>query len=545
LIKAFSAGDPSTSAAFHVEAADLGIGSWTQGLKVTTSTSSRRLRLEVWKDSSETELLGQGILFEATVQQGPTWIHLYGGAAHPTFPEEAEEMARGRKACSNYKGSLYFTFDRWSGHRDRLVEHMLQSRRKVRLAVRLHRGLYLEMFAGKNVTLQVHLPGCGCLLSFPGKVNNEGVLNFHVGTPKPEGNAWVERRSCEVPLPNDIKHVFFYILETGQKTSKVYGKFLLHSKFTSCSWSRVVLDSSIVGELRDELAGMVLGVAALSDSAQEQPDLGGFGGFGDGVQYFGEDENFCCATSLDSMEETVSYQVKSKEKRMPFFCHVDLLAARNLIPADADGLADPYYELWIEKHRIQSPDPARRSLNPNFMHRVVVGPIDLEVDVHGEIQHLPPVTLRILDKDMEMLSSSFTVLGAAVVTNIHMFGREGPLKLNLLHQPSWYSLNGDACVPFSAGLIGDWIHAPRILMSLGMSSTREVQRFPGTAEIFSNSSATIETLNAEEWQHYEINLPFRPKRCHFGIWSIWWKVGWTCGRIESILEQWLYRIGTQ
>ena len=227
----------------------------------------------------------------------------------------------------------------------------------------------------------------------------QGVLNFHVGTPKPEGNAWVERRSCEVALPNDIKHVFFYILETGQKTSKVYGKFLLHSKFTSCSWSRVVLDSSIVGELRDELAGMVLGVAALSDSAQEQPDLGGFGGFGDGVQYFGEDQNFFCATSLDSMEEAVSYQVKSKEKRMPFFCHVDLLAARNLIPADADGLADPYYELWIEKHRVQSPDPARRSLNPNFMHRVVVGPIDLEVDVHGEIQHLPPVILRILDKD--------------------------------------------------------------------------------------------------------------------------------------------------
>ena len=191
---------------------------------------------------------------------------------------------------------------------------------------------------------------------------------------------------------------------------------------------------------------------------------------------------------------------------MPFFCHVDLLAARNLIPADADGLADPYYELWIEKHRVQSPDPARRSLNPNFMHRVVVGPIDLEVDVHGEIQHLPPVILRILDKDTEMLSSSFTVLGAAVVTNIHMFGREGPLKLNLLHQPSWYSLMGDACVPFSAGLIGDWIHAPRILMSLGMSSTREVQRFPGTEEIFSNSSATIETLNAGEWQHYEITI---------------------------------------
>lgn len=47
---------------------------------------------------------------------------------------------------------------------------------QVRLAVRLHRGLYLEMFAGKNVTLQVHLPGCGCLLSFPGKVNNEAFF---------------------------------------------------------------------------------------------------------------------------------------------------------------------------------------------------------------------------------------------------------------------------------------------------------------------------------------------------------------------------------
>ena len=32
------------------------------------------------------------------------------------------------------------------------------------------------MFAGKNVSLQVHLPGCGCHLSFPGEVNNEAFF---------------------------------------------------------------------------------------------------------------------------------------------------------------------------------------------------------------------------------------------------------------------------------------------------------------------------------------------------------------------------------
>ncbi|CAE8587365.1 unnamed protein product, partial [Polarella glacialis] len=137
-----------------------------------------------------------------------------------------------------------------------------------------------------------------------------------------------------------------------------------------------------------------------------------------------------------------------------------------------------------------------KSLDPMFMHRIVVGPIHLELDEDGEIPAetpLPPIIVNVIDKDKHFGTSTFFVMGKATVLHPVNFdamaagmkvegkevfvqdGKEKKLDLNTCHTPIWFALDAQTETPFwrgnrSAAIDVSWLTRPRVLMAVGFSS---------------------------------------------------------------------------
>ena len=82
-----------------------------------------------------------------------------------------------------------------------------------------------------------------------------------------------------------------------------------------------------------------------------------------------------CAAHAEAFENQ-----SEREALTPVFCHVDVLAARSLPSSDPDSLADPCYEVRVEDQSFRLLNPARKTLNPSFLHRLLV-PVQLHVDI--------------------------------------------------------------------------------------------------------------------------------------------------------------------
>ena len=95
------------------------------------------------------------------------------------------------------------------------------------------------------------------------------------------------------------------------------------------------------------------------------------------------------------------------------YCHIDVLAARNLAATDADGLTDPVYEIQVGSKKMRTSNVTAKSLNPTFMQRVCI-PIEV-----GSNLELPPVVFKMLDYDAAIegagrVSKALTTLAGAM-----------------------------------------------------------------------------------------------------------------------------------
>jgi hypothetical protein len=85
---------------------------WQDGVAVKTKAGCRRAKIELLDDStafmgmghSET-LIGEHTLYNLAAGS-IHWIHFFGGAIQPQFPDEARAMSKGEKMPSTYRGSL-------------------------------------------------------------------------------------------------------------------------------------------------------------------------------------------------------------------------------------------------------------------------------------------------------------------------------------------------------------------------------------------------------------------------------------------------------
>ena len=83
--------------------------------------------------------------------------------------------------------------------------------------------------------------------------------------------------------------------------------------------------------------------------------------------------------------------VEARSTLTPVYCHIDILCARALPAADDDNLADPCYELRVEDQTFKLGEPAVRTLNPTFLHRLVLGPVPLPADTENGVLPGPKV----------------------------------------------------------------------------------------------------------------------------------------------------------
>ncbi|CAE7946191.1 unnamed protein product [Symbiodinium sp. KB8] len=221
-------------------------------------------------------------------------------------------------------------------------------------------------------------------------------------------------------------------------------------------------------------------------------------------------------------------QVETKK----VYIHLDVLAARSLPSGDEDGVPDACYEVKasgrIEYRNVRcnsfghlnpclscavdrkvgdqtallhEKDPFC-SLDPVFMDRLTIGPVEAEVlkgpDGEDELD-LPPIVVRVLDKDDHTISSSFEVLGRAIIYNVPLLefdeddvphvgqgGKAAVSKLdaflNKHHSAVWYALNSDLRLKFrrnafGASADGAWARRPRLLMAAGYTEAKKTDTY--------------------------------------------------------------------
>eukprot|EP00930_Biecheleria_cincta_P066633 TRINITY_DN5283_c0_g3_i1.p1 TRINITY_DN5283_c0_g3~~TRINITY_DN5283_c0_g3_i1.p1 ORF type:complete len:2707 (+),score=404.80 TRINITY_DN5283_c0_g3_i1:200-8320(+) len=708
----------------HVEATGQHIIAWEDPIPVLATRSNRKARFEVWNNRTRRsygtfadELLAQATIYEA-LPHNTYWRHLYGGSLNPNFPDEAERMARGSIRPSTYHGSIALHFGTRPKAPPGFTESLVKQLKKVTLTVRLYRGLYLDMYAGDDVTILIQFAGATVsapdafpnknLLAFPAKVSKTGLLRFEV--PEDESRqkggfswfgkdelevpklSWVERSTPEhIPLllSPHVTHAYLYIVRVGEEElpPNVFGRLPLRDNTSQTAthvqtWERLYYDRSMVklspnSQAEDDLAGFILGSALLGsydldrkvivqgmqhgcaekdlrkisewcerklgtvgchrhgaalqgpsklmltfDSAEEarrfinadSADL--IAGIDDGLPLEIASRTLMSDSITDSHKQAISSKglctapeyenanltipaadsppqppnvsigiseldivVKPVDVKMMLpqvtqpvsvicqpctgqhgtvlqkgspgervryhleprpedrngntvlrdvYCHVDILAARSLTEADEDGLADPCYQIRVEDKVFLNPKNHTRSLDPTFLHRVVVGPIQFEVKNSDEDrlpQHhhhpLPPIMVKLLDKDTALAGKSFFVMGRAVVENpisLDALGNgivvnkgEHVLDLNQCHTPIWYALHVDASAPFAFKDVESfWRHRPRLLMATGYSCIKRVKPVDGkegAPEVIKETAdGYCTTIQTEKTASYRITI---------------------------------------
>eukprot|EP00931_Biecheleriopsis_adriatica_P037995 TRINITY_DN21795_c0_g1_i1.p1 TRINITY_DN21795_c0_g1~~TRINITY_DN21795_c0_g1_i1.p1 ORF type:complete len:2548 (+),score=544.12 TRINITY_DN21795_c0_g1_i1:683-7645(+) len=601
-------------------------------LAVQTTLINRKAKVEILSKTvfGEDKLLGQGVLYDINPDK-EYWIHCYGGSSAPNHPEIALQMTKGAvRPPSTYSGSVAVRFGTKVSSRS-FFDHIKKTKHPYRLKVKLHSGANLTSFADQRVTVILKAACCRLpdeegarhirdqrkelhdveeklkdqkhvtqegetvaklkkrrkeimdnldakpenyntnLLSFPGEVDSNGILNFT--DPRAAGKklAWVERttpKDWPLQMPPDVQHCYAYIVAEGEEASapKVFGRFRLttisskgkssstqdlnakgHEEKTKPKWKRLRFDTSVVETpqafYKSDLAGFLLGSAVMVEATGQgsgtgtfpipaldagesfQTEQSGCGPCAATPKYSvlpSSSSPICCGVSSKpvlaaSYGEDVDFEEQRPDRQTTVYCHLDVLAARELPAMDDDGLIDPSYQIEVKDQIVRYPSGTMKSLSPSFMHRVCI-PIKMEVEQHGVSNFpimaptvpFPPIVLKILDRDdrkmlgFDLGSSDFEEVGSVVIkqesvrtsqTNgaIDVFpmlgfsedkavpGKSGAmfasvkpddLDVNRHHIAKWHALDKPAKASFDAqsgGVDSSWHKRPRVLAAANYS----------------------------------------------------------------------------
>ncbi|CAL1128652.1 unnamed protein product, partial [Cladocopium goreaui] len=401
------------------------------------------------------------------------------------------------------------------------------------------------------------------LLSFPAKVDNKGTMTFLTedGSFMPwsrEAHGWVQRSTSKerkdlLKIPEAVNAARFYIVKRGDedKPPEAFGRLLISmDEEREAKWMRVTWDQSVVKLpetdrlFKDDLVGYILGSATVVcphyESNEDKNEVtetdaphGALSEIKMKLHEKAEETQREVAQMVKSVERVVvqpvmikpgsvlcqpcmaervmqvgdsGYDVQScPQHRVQMWCHIDMLAARCLPTADPDGLGDVCYEIEVGEEGGLFDAERIRSLNPSFLHRLVIGPLWVEVkpqvkfDKDGlkeggltlepkDLLDLPPIVVRVLDwdeGDSYVPGDSYELMGRAVVPNPDFLDSkgvvseeddgQGPVKVldvNQAHSPAWYSLEFEGQTRFirsNAGATCDesWQNRPRLLMAAG------------------------------------------------------------------------------
>ena len=507
------------------------MGYFSGGFEVRTSSTSSRAVLEVYSDDSQTQLLGKVVLAETSAERLPLWRHMY-GAARGATQEEADEMAHKRRTPSTYQGSLYISFGRFSGHIRGLMEKMLATRRHVRLRARLLRGMYLLRYKNTRVKVLIRVPGCygpygsEDVLRFPALVDEEGLARFQEGSEgSKEGSKEGSEKFVDMEMTADAGTAYVYVVREGEESwpPEVFGQLPIlkdPKTFHEVHWVRLSCDRSVVSIAEDfeEFAGFFSGTSTLEQlEAPLVSETAPSSSWGccTGCTQLPQDEEHLQEISADFSVQPMPAKLASPlpaltGKFSPVYCHVDILAARSLPTSDPDGLADPIFEVQVEHLVARSLDETRKTLNPTFLQRVVLGPLPIAVDADGQLaaQQIPPIVVRMLDKDEVggggvVLFSKCEVMGQAVITDAQLLqAKPGEEQdLNHLHVAKWYGLRSDVRKVFEArSLSPAWARRPRVLLAAAFSLSKDVQ------SVGHDGKEAVQKIYTQEVKNYKIKL---------------------------------------
>jgi len=224
----------------------------------------------------------------------------------------------------------------------------------------------------------------------------------------------------------------------------------------------------------------------------------------------------------------VSSAIQGQRQRI--YCHIDVLAARDLPAMDDDGLSNPCYKIQVLDKTIWNPGGESKSLSPSFMHRVVI-PFEASVSIHPSMNDcltvpLPPVVCSLCDRDnMHVLGrtvdTSYETMGTVVIKHqprvrddktvfpMLGLGSGGRLDLNTSHQAIWHALDKPAHIPFDAasgGHEGSWERRARVLLAIGYSFHEEQPDAVGEQVDYEGTGGTIRKLCTQESARIAINI---------------------------------------
>eukprot|EP00913_Durusdinium_trenchii_P000916 g847.t1 len=274
---------------------------FSQALPVAISQARQKVRIEennlLQTLHAQDRLIGEASVYAPTPGRCE-WRHLYGGAVTYNYARAEEQMTRGRIAPSTYHGSLLLSFSQ-RAHGTPMEDLITKYRVPPRCT--------LNWDGRHNLNL----------LSFPAKVDDEGIMRFQADdsffslgeaqTSLPFGNDlderptllrtmaglkephqrpdtaacllacskllhdWTKEERLGLPRTGAANHVCVYIVVKGEedRPPKAFGRLRLSVGMEERppQWSRVTCDQSVVQLppqdklFKDDLAGFLLGSA--------------------------------------------------------------------------------------------------------------------------------------------------------------------------------------------------------------------------------------------------------------------------------------------
>lgn len=435
------------------------------------------------------------------------------------------------------------------------------------------------------------------ILAFPGEVDEKGMLHFldEKGTAG-KRLKWVERstpKAWALMAPPKLTHAMLYVVVEGEESEPptVFGKLRLARPQggsldeVAPKWKRMRYDTSVVtlptAYYKSDFAGFILGSATMVKlgnddvemadgipvlsprgvTEEREPDGCCSSGAGTKKDLLPPDysRTLCCGTtsliqaSLGEPEDT-KFEYVAQDSLKTIYCHLDILAARELPAMDSDGLIDPAYSIEVMDQSLLYPQGTMKSLSPSFMHRVCV-PITLEVEpgrdpnfpLMASTIPFPPIVFKILDRDDRKTmgfttGEEFEEVGTIVIkhesirdpTNqkliFPLLGYDdekvvqGPtgarfaktrldtVDVNTAHVAMWHALDKPAKAPFDNSEIGvdaSWAKRPRVLIAANYSLQEKLaprslgERMP-EAKHSGDGSASVHMLATQESASFQI-----------------------------------------
>ncbi|CAK9066164.1 unnamed protein product [Durusdinium trenchii] len=624
-----------------------------KALVIQSTLIQRKAKIEILNKATgsvfnEDKVIGEGVIYDLEPDKD-YWIHCYGGAAEPTYPDVALQMTKGAvKPASTYSASLAIKFGTKMASKS-YFESMKKMRKPHRLRVRFYSGVNLNSYANQKVKVIVKVPGCRLpdeagaqeilrnlqeleslsstdrpksphsqmrrkallervppperfnsnLLSFPAEVDAQGLLHF---TEREQRLSWVERATpaaWPLEVPPNVQFADFYIVAVGEETEppRVFGRLRMFAKALDTvapKWKQLHFDTSVVAlpeaYFKSNLAGFVLGSASLMPETGTKPS-----NHRNSWSFWSAEspllpsaqKGMCCGTKQvfeASSGEEVRFEVQKKELMKTVFCHVDLLAARELPAMDDDGLVDPSYSIEVKDQTLLYLSGIMKSLSPSFMHRIRI-PIQMEVEPEPTVGlpmmasavPFPPIIVKILDRDERKVlglnaGDTFEEVGRIVIkpspARTHCIGRCGDqrvevypllgyandedyvlgnhgslfaskkpenLDLNRHHVAKWYALDKAAQAPFDTSTGGEedsWQKRPRVLAAANYSFQANLREGLTQGPNLAKGAAagiSIHQLRTHQSSRFKIdfcllglrNLPSTVVDCKLYVSSFW------------------------